>query len=100
MKTQLSGTFNVPASGIPAVSEPVNALTEQVNNLQRRYYRSLAPDCEVKTVPDNGIFALSAGRVQAFCFRHCWQSLHYVFIRQRSARKEVRNEQTIFSSRL
>ena len=52
MKIQTSGTLNVPASGIPAVGESVNALTEQVNNLQRRYYRSLASDCEVKTEAD------------------------------------------------
>lgn len=52
MKTKLSGTLNVPASGIPAVGEPVNALTEQVNNLQRRYYRSLAPGCELRGSSD------------------------------------------------
>ncbi|WP_296124690.1 hypothetical protein [uncultured Bacteroides sp.] len=52
MKNQTSGTLNVPASGIPAVGESVKALNEQVNNLQRRYYRTLAPDCEVKTEAD------------------------------------------------
>lgn len=52
MKNQISGTLNVPASGIPTVGESVNALTEQVNNLQRRYYRALAPDCEIKTEAD------------------------------------------------
>ncbi|WP_297975128.1 hypothetical protein [uncultured Bacteroides sp.] len=56
MRNQTSGTLNVPASGIPTVSETVNALTEQVNNLQRRYYRSLAPDCEVKTEADKWYF--------------------------------------------
>ena len=56
MKTQLSGTLNVPASGIPAVGESVNALTEQVNNLQRKYYRALAPDCEVQTEADKWYF--------------------------------------------
>ena len=35
MKNQTSGTLNVPASGIPAVGESVNALTEQVNNLKK-----------------------------------------------------------------
>ena len=49
MKTLTSGTLNVPASGVPAVGESVNALTEQVNNLQRKYYRALAPDCEKNT---------------------------------------------------
>lgn len=56
MRNQTSGTLNVPASGIPTVSETVNALTEQVNNLQRRYYRSLAPDCEVKSESDKWYF--------------------------------------------
>lgn len=35
MKNQISGTLNVPASGIPTVGESVNALTEQVNNLKK-----------------------------------------------------------------
>ena len=56
MKNQISCTLNVPASGIPTVGESVNALTEQVNNLQRRYYRALAPDCEVKTEADRWYF--------------------------------------------
>lgn len=56
MRNQTSGTLNVPASGIPTVSETVNALTEQVNNLQLRYYRALAPDCEVKTEADKWYF--------------------------------------------
>lgn len=56
MKTLSQGTLNVPASGIPTVGESVNALTEQVNNLQRRYYRALAPDCEVKTEADHWYF--------------------------------------------
>lgn len=56
MKNQIPGTLNVPASGIPTVGESVNALTEQVNNLQRRYYRALAPDCEVKTEADHWYF--------------------------------------------
>lgn len=56
MKNQIPGTLNVPASGIPTVGESVNALTEQVNNLQRRYYRALAPDCEIKTAADKWYF--------------------------------------------
>lgn len=48
MKELTIGTQSVPAPRT-SVGESVNALTEQVNNLQRRYYRSLAPDCEVKT---------------------------------------------------
>lgn len=56
MRNQNSGTLNVPVSGIPAVGESVNALTEQVNNLQRRYYRSLAPDCELRSSSDRCYF--------------------------------------------
>lgn len=52
MKNQASGAFIAPRPTEVNVSETVNALTEQVNNLQRRYYRALAPDCEVKTEAD------------------------------------------------
>lgn len=52
MKNQTSGALYVPQpTGINA-PERVNALTEQVNNLQRKYYSSLVPDCEVKTTAD------------------------------------------------
>lgn len=57
MKTQSSGTLNVPTPGIPTVSESANALTEQVNNLQRRYYRALAPDCELRSSSDRWYFS-------------------------------------------
>lgn len=63
MKNQVSGTLNVPASGIPAVGESVNALTEQVSDLQRRYYRSLAPDCELRSASDRWYF----GAILATC---------------------------------
>lgn len=56
MKELTIGTPSVPASGISAASETFNALTEQVNNLQRRYYRALAPDYEVKTEADKWYF--------------------------------------------
>lgn len=52
MKNQTSGVLYAPQSTGLNVPERVNALTEQVNNLQRRYYRSLAPDCEIKTESD------------------------------------------------
>lgn len=51
MKELIVGTPSVPSSHI-TVSENVSALTERVNNLQRRYYRSLAPDCELSTSSD------------------------------------------------
>lgn len=63
MKNQVSGTLNVPASGMNAASESVNALTEQVNDLQRRYYSSLAPDCELRSASDRWYF----GAILATC---------------------------------
>lgn len=55
MKELTIGTQSVPAPHI-SVGESVNALTEQVNNLQRKYYRALAPDCEVQTEADKWYF--------------------------------------------
>lgn len=52
MRNQTSGVLYAPQPTGESIPEGVNALTEQVNNLQRRYYRSLAPDCEVKTEAD------------------------------------------------
>ena len=46
MRNQTSGVLYAPQSTGLNVPESVKALNEQVNNLQRRYYRSLAPDCE------------------------------------------------------
>lgn len=52
MKEQASGALYAPQPTGASIPESVNALTEQVNNLQRKYYRALAPDCEVKTEAD------------------------------------------------
>ena len=49
MKKQTSGTLYVPQSTGVSVPESVKALNEQVNNLQHKYYRALAPDCEKNT---------------------------------------------------
>ncbi|ADV44398.1 hypothetical protein [Bacteroides helcogenes] len=38
------------------VFETVNALTGQVNNLQRKYYRALTSDCDIKTEADRWYF--------------------------------------------
>ena len=46
MKKTTSGVLYAPQSTGVHIPERVNALNEQVNNLQSRYYRSLAPDCE------------------------------------------------------
>lgn len=87
MKTQLSGTLNVPASGIPAVGEPVNALTEQVNNLQRRYYRSLASDCEAKTKIDKWYIATIASLCATFIFPLCIIVVLYCYFKARKNKK-------------
>ena len=63
MKELTIGTQSVPASR-KSVGESVNALTEQVNNLQHRYYKELAPDCEIKTVADKWYF----GAIVSVCF--------------------------------
>ena len=46
MKKQTPGALYAPQPAGVNVPESGKALNEQVNNLQRRYYRSLAPDCE------------------------------------------------------
>lgn len=55
MKNQ---TLNTPAVSAPDinVASNVKAFTEQVNNLQGRYYSALAPDCEVRTTSDRWYF--------------------------------------------
>lgn len=56
MKNQTSGILNVPTSQIPTLNKSVNNLSEQVNNLQHRYYRSMAPDCELRSTSDRWYF--------------------------------------------
>ena len=56
MKNQTSGALIAPEPRGVHVSENLKALNEQVNNLQRRYYRALAPDCEIKTASDKWYF--------------------------------------------
>ncbi|AVM52345.1 hypothetical protein JN06_02326 [Bacteroides zoogleoformans] len=67
MKELTLGTPSVPSSRI-IVSEKVNALTERVNNLQRRYYRSLAPDCELRTAADRWYFGAILSTCLGFVF--------------------------------
>lgn len=56
MKEQTSGALYAPQSAGVNVPESVKALNEQVNNLQRRYYRSLASDCELRGSSDRWYF--------------------------------------------
>ena len=57
MKNQ---TLNTPVVSAPDinVASNVKALTEQVNNLQSRYYSALASDCEVRSISDRWYFRL------------------------------------------
>lgn len=68
MKELTLGTHQVPASGLSAAGEKVNALTGQVNHLQRRYYRSLAPDCELRTAADRWYFGAILSTCLGFVF--------------------------------
>lgn len=68
MRNQTSGALYAPQSTGVSVPESVKALNEQVNNLQRRYYRSLAPDCEVKTVPDKWYIRVIGWTCAGFLF--------------------------------
>ena len=56
MKNQTSGALIAPEPAGVHVSENLKALNEQVNNLQSRYYRSLAPDCELHGSSDRWYF--------------------------------------------
>ena len=67
MKELTIGTSSVPSSRI-TVSENVNALIEQVNHLQHRYYRSLAPDCELRTASDRWYFGAIISTCLGFIF--------------------------------
>lgn len=67
MKNQTSGTLNVPAPDINVASN-INALTEQVSDLQRRYYRSLAPDCELRGASDRWYFGAILSTCIGFVF--------------------------------
>ena len=49
MRNQTSGALIAPEPAGVNVSENLKALNEQMNNLQHKYYRALAPDCEKNT---------------------------------------------------
>lgn len=83
MRNQTSGVLYAPQSTGLNVPEPVNALTEQVNNLQRRYYRSLAPDCEVKTKIDKWYNATIASLCATFIFPPCIIVVVYCYFKTR-----------------
>ena len=68
MKNQTSGALYAPQSTGVHIPERVNALNEQVNNLQGRYYRSLAPDCELQGSSDRWYFGAILSACTGFIF--------------------------------
>ena len=94
MKELTIGTQSVPAPHI-SVGESVNALTEQVNNLQRKYYRALLPTAKSRPKLTNGISVPSAGRAPAWCFPPLVIAVALCVYKQRSAGKGVRYERDL-----
>ena len=68
MKKTTSGVLYAPQSTGAHIPERVNALNEQVNNLQSRYYRSLAPDCELQGSSDRWYFGAILSACTGFIF--------------------------------
>lgn len=68
MKNQTSGALIAPEPAGVHVSENLKALNEQVNNLQSRYYRSLAPDCELHGSSDRWYFGAILSTCTGFIF--------------------------------
>lgn len=68
MKNQTSGALIAPEPVGVHVSENLKALNGQVNNLQGRYYRSLAPDCELHGSSDRWYFSAILSACTGFIF--------------------------------
>lgn len=68
MKNQATGALTAPQSAKASASHTVQALSEQVNNLMRRYYRALAPDCEIRTESDRWQLRAIAAASMGFVF--------------------------------
>lgn len=68
MKNQTSGALIAPEPAGGHVYENLKALNEQVNNLQGRYYRSLAPDCELHSSSDRWYFGAILSACTGFIF--------------------------------
>lgn len=74
MKNQTSGALIAPELAGVHVSENLKALNEQVNNIQRRYYRSMAPDCELNSSSDRWYF----GAILSICIGLVFPTLFVV----------------------
>ena len=71
MKKATSGVLYAPQSTGVHIPERVNALNEQVNNLQSRYYRSLAPDCELHGSSDRWYFGAILSALCVYKAKKC-----------------------------
>ena len=86
MKELTIGTQSVPAPRT-SVGESVNALTEQVNNLQRRYYRSMTSDCELRSTSDRWYIVTIACTCATFICPPCILVAVYCYIMARKSKK-------------
>lgn len=91
MKELTISTSPVPTPHI-AVGEKVNALTEQVNHLQHRYYRSLAPDCELRTASDRWYFGAIISTCLGFIFPPLFAATALCVYKAKKCRKGGEND--------
>lgn len=92
MKNQTSGALIAPEPAGVHVSENLNALNEQVNNLQGRYYRSLAPDCELQGSSDRWYFGAILSACTGFIFPPLFVVTALCVYKAKKCRKGVKNE--------
>lgn len=92
MKNQTSGALIAPRTAEVHVSENLKALNERVSNIQRRYYRSLAPDCELRSSSDRWYF----GAILSICIGLVFPPLFVVtalcIYKARKCQKGVKHE--------
>ena len=92
MKNQTSGALIAPEPAGVHVSENLKALNEQVNNLQSRYYRSLAPDCELHGSSDRWYFGAILSACTGFIFPPLFVVTALCVYKAKKCRKGVKNE--------
>ena len=92
MKKATSGVLYAPQSTGVHIPERVNALNEQVNNLQSRYYRSLAPDCELHGSSDRWDFGAILSACTGFIFPPLFVVTALCVYKAKKCRKGVKNE--------
>lgn len=92
MKNQTSGALIAPEPVGVHVSENLKALNGQVNNLQGRYYRSLAPDCELHGSSDRWYFGAILSACTGFIFPPLFVVTALCVYKAKKCRKGVKNE--------